>query len=428
MPSARADRTTGWPARYSVRFRARLLFPCDGSNARSTVRAPRSGAASGGRSRIGVGGAKANGRGVSRLEDLVLLLVMPRPEQGEAGIAAWLQAASRNLDGYRPQPSVIRRSRNERGMQVEARRWTAEPFLPLSPGWQPRDTLMLAPDGRLVLCRLDGERHLRRKPNDTIVDEIYALHPLAAPTVEQLRIVRERALAGLYPLGYEHWSQLPAEQRRELVRFGGSWQDASAALADVDGPERVEALQLFLGPEAAPKLRADVQEAGFQGHLRPGTDVLAWLLAQPDWNLQPGLVTMARTAVQDEPAKAWELNAHPNPQVRLRLADLFEGDSDWLGWLAKETDGQVRDRILRALERHHSPAELVEQLQREKDNVRREALGWALVHWSRGITRKQDWAALNRALFTSMGRENRARLKDKLKSQGRLGLRARLLG
>lgn len=378
--------------------------------------------------RIGFTGSKANPRSVPQLQDLAVLLLLPRPEEGEAGIAAWLAAAARNLEGYRPQPSVIRRSRDEHGMRVEARRWTTEPFLPLTYAGQPRESLMLAPDGRLVQCRLDGERHLRRKPNDTIVDEIYALDPLRTPTAEQLGVVRNRALAGLYPLGYRHWGQLLPEQRLELARFGGSWQDAQAALADVDGADRVETLQLFLGPEAAPQLRADVQDAGLRGDLRPGTDVLAWLLAQPDWNLQPGLVAMARTAVQDEADKAWLLNRHPNPQVRLRLADLFDGAADWLGWLAQETDGQVRDRILRALERRHAPAELVEQLLTEKDGIRREALGWALVHWNGGITRTQDWEALNRALFTGIGRENRARLKDKLARQGRLGLRARLLG
>lgn len=364
--------------------------------------------------------------GVSQLQDLAVLLLLPRPDAGEAGVAAWLAAAARNLEGYRAQPSVIRRSRNVNGVRAEARRWTTEPFLPLTAVG--RESLMLAPDGRLVLCRLDGERHLRRKPNDTIVDEIYELDPLRDPTPEQLVVVRERALTVLYPIGYRHWGQLLPEQRQELARFGGSWQDAQAALGDVDGADRVETLQLFLGPEAAADLRADVQDAGLRGDLRPGTDVLAWLLAQPDWNLQPGLVAMARTAVQDEPEKAWALNRHPNPQVRLRLADLIEGPADFLGWLAQETEGQVRDRILRALERRHSPADLVEQLLNEKDPVRREALGWALVHWSRGITRNQDWDALNRALFTSIGRENRARLKDKLARQGRLGLRARLLG
>lgn len=362
------------------------------------------------------------------LEDLVVLLLLPESDCDPDSKAAWLSAAARNLEGFRIQASVIRRSRNLNGSRAEPRRWTTQSFLPLTAPNPRRETLMMAEDGRLVLCRLEGQRHLRRRPDDTIVDEIYEFLPLESPTPAQLDVVRQRVLQGLHPLGYQHWGSLSAEHRRELARFGGGWQEAAAALADCDGPERVEALQLFLGPEAAPSLRGEVQEAGLQGLLRPGVDVLAWLLAQPDWNLQPGLVAMARTAVQDEPDRAWELKSHPNPQVRLRLADLFEGPADWPGWLAQETDDQVRHRILLALERRHGPAELVELLQGETDPVRREALGWALVHWSRGITRKQDWQALNRALYTGIGRENRARLKDKLARQGRLGLRARLLG
>ncbi len=276
--------------------------------------------------------------------------------------------------------------------------------------------------------RLEGQRNLRRRPDDTIVDEIYEFRTLDQPAPAQLDVVRQRVLQRLYPLGYRHWNSLSGEHRRELARFGGNWQDATAALATCEGNDRVETLQLFLGPEAAPSLREEVREAGLAGHLRPGVDVLAWLLAQPDWNLQPGLVTMARTAVQDEPERAWALNGHPNPQVRLRLADLYEAPADWLSWLARETDDRVRDRILLAMERRHEPAELVDRLVSEKDPVRREALGWALVHWNRGITRRQDWQALNRALFTGIGRATRTRLKDKLARNGRLGLRARLLG
>ncbi len=366
--------------------------------------------------------------GVLNLDDLVVLLLLPSPEGHPTRVDRWLEVAARNLEGYQAQPSVIRRSRNLQGTQAEARRWTTELFLALTPATPRRETLMLTRDGVLTLRRLEGQRNLRRRPDDTIVDEIYEFLPLEHPTPAQLDIVRQRVLQGLYTVGYHHWDRLSTEHRRELARFGGNWQDATAALATCQGNDRVETLQLFLGPESAPGLREEVREAGLAGRLRPGVDVLAWLLAQPDWNLQPGLVAMARTAVQDEPERAWALNAHPNPQVRLRLADLFEAPADWLSWLARETDDQVRHRILLAMERRHEPAELVDRLVREKDPVHREALGWALVHWSRGITRRRDWQALNRALFSGIGRENRSRLKEKLARNGRLGLRARLLG
>jgi len=365
---------------------------------------------------------------VLNLDDLVVMLLLPSPQTDPTGVRRWLEVAARNLEGYQAQPSVIRRSRNLQGTQAEARRCTTEFYLPLTPATPRRETLMLTRDGILTLRRLEGQRNLRRRPDDTIIDEIYEFRPLEQPTPVQLDVVRQRVLQRLYTVGYHHWDSLPAEHRRELARFGGNWQDASAALATCQGDDRVETLQLFLGPEAAPGLRQEVREAGLAGQLRPGVDVLAWLLAQPDWNLQPGLVAMARTAVQDEPARAWTLNAHPNPQVRLRLADLFEAPADWLSWLARETDDQVRNRILLAMERRHEPADLVDRLVCEKDPVHREALGWALVHWNRGISRRQDWQALNRALFSGIGRENRTRLKEKLARNGRLGLRARLLG
>lgn len=365
---------------------------------------------------------------MSHLEDLVELLILPPVQEGPSEVARWLEIASRNLEGFQPQPSVIRRFYNARGIQAEARRWTTEPYLPLTPTTPRRETLMLSREGSLHMRRLEGQRNLRRRPDDAIVDEIYEFQSLDNPTPAQLDVVRQRVLRGLFPTGYQKWDLLSERHRQELVRFGGGWQDAVAALECCEGSERVESLKLFLGPQAADSLRQEVQLAGLEGRLRPGVDVLAWLLAQPDWNLQPGLVAMARSAVQDDPENAWALNRHPNPQVRLRLADLFEGPADWLSWLAQETEARVRDRILRAMERRHDPADLVDQLQREKDPVRREALGWALVHWNRGITRSQDWRALNRALYSGIGPENRNRLKEKLARQGRLGLRARLLG
>ncbi|MGI5843670.1 MAG: HEAT repeat domain-containing protein [Candidatus Xenobium sp.] len=365
---------------------------------------------------------------VPHLEDLVCLLILPPSEGNREEVSCWLEVAVRNLEGFRPQPSVIRRSHNVMGARAEARRWTTESFLPLTPTNPRRETLMLGSDGWLHLCRLEGQRNLRQRPNDTIVDEIYEFQRLENPTPAQLDVVRQRVLLRLFPVGYQQWDLLSTQHRQELVRFGGGWQDAGAALERCEGIERVETLQLFLDQHAAESLRQEVQHAGLQGRLRPGVDVLAWLLAQPDWNLQPGLVAMARSAVQDSPEEAWELSRHPNPQVRLRLADLFENPADWLSWLARETDDRVRDRILRVLERRYDPADLVDQLHSEKDPVRREALGWALVHWNRGITRNQDWKALNRALSSGIGRENRTRLKEKLARQGRLGLRARLLG
>jgi hypothetical protein len=364
------------------------------------------------------------------LEDLRLLLLPPQasddPDQTLAARSRWLAAAARTIRGYRQQPSVLRRTRNIRGSSVEVRRWTREAYVPLSPAGP--QTLMLSPQGELVLRRLDGVRHLRRRVDETIDDEIYVFVPLPQPESAHLERVRLRALADLHPLGYQNWKELDWPRRQALAAFGGGWKDAAAALRTVCGDERTRSLELFLSEEAHPQLREAVMAAGLRGELRPGADVLAWLLAQPDWNLQPGLVAMARTAAHEDPQAAFRLHTHPNPQVRLRLADLLTGPVDRVGWLAAEKDDAVRDRILRAMESHHSLPELVEKLASETDPVRREALGWALVHWGRPISEAREWEALNKALFARLGPHNRRRLKQKLQSAGRLGLKARLLG
>lgn len=335
--------------------------------------------------------------------------------------------AAQSLKGFSTQACVLRRSNNHGICQIEVRRWSNEEYLPLSNPAAGADMLLLGADGMLVLRRMDGTRQLRNKPEDQIVDEIYVFNRVVEPTSAQLNAVRRRAIGMLYPLGYENWLSLTAKQRRILVSFAGRWENAALALEQCQGRDRVEALQLFLGPHAAKSLRNEVITAGAQGRLRPGADVLAWLLAQSDWNLNPGLVNMAQSAVEDEPEKAWALTTHPNPQIRLRLADIYTASGDLLGWLMQEQDLAVRGRVLLAIERRLLPRHLVAQIKKEKDHSRREALGWALVHWSTGISQLQDWQAMNRALFEPIGSKNKAELKDKLNQHGQLSWKARLL-
>lgn len=363
-------------------------------------------------------------------DEIRTLLAIPPPE---ADPREWLQTAARNLDGYRPQALVIRRSLRSGKRQAEARRWSRHLYLPLAPAGD-GGRLMLRRDGWLEVCRLDGIRRLRNRPGDTIRDEIYAFHPVPHPQPAQLEAVRRALLLRLYPQAYRSWRFLGRRERLALVEFGGGRAEALAALASVQGRERVETLALLLSPQAQAGLRREVLEAGLEGEVRPGAECLPWLLSRSDWNLQPALVAMARCAVEDEPEAAWHLRRHPNPRIRLRLVDLLasrpagSAPGSWVDWLAVESREEVRERILRAVERDHTPAELVEELLAEGDPVRREALGWVLVHWNPGVLGRRDWEALNRALFSGLGADNRARLREKLASHRRLSLKGRLLG
>lgn len=350
--------------------------------------------------------------------DFLTLLLLPET----AETSTWLELAARTLPGYQPQPTVVRRTRTEGAPEhLEVRRWSPEPYTHL--GAQ----LLLSPEGGLFLSRLEAVRHLRRRADSTIEDEIYELVSLPEPSREQLELVRSACLALLVEEGYTRWADLSWEQRLALARFGGSGEQANQALALSSPADRLGTLQLLVGEEAHPELRAAVQELARQGGLKAGIEVVPWLLGQSDWNLCPDKVALARSAVQDDPTGAWELRSHPNAMVRLRLVDLIElSEFDWLEWLARETDPAVRDRLRQSLERLYTPAQIVEKLMQEKQAMRREALGWVLVHWKGDIQRSDDIKALNRALSARLGGENKSRLRGKLSRMGQLELKARL--
>ena len=371
---------------------------------------------------------------VSPFEALKELLIIPPNQSNQA--SAWLKLAVANLQGFATQPEVIRRSINSGGMHAEVRRWSEFRYLPLAakPIVPNLQGLYLGSDARLYSRTRDGKRFLRNDPGDKIVDEIYIYNPLEELHPEHLAIVQHKVVAHLLPLGYVNWNLLPQAQRESLVSFGGDWLNAQAALASIDGADGEgsedyqQTLQLFLSDKVHPKLRQSVLNAGLDGRLHPAPDVLAWLLAQPDWNLDPCLVAMARNAAADSPEHAWLLIRHPNPQVRLRLIDVYAGEADWLEWLVCENDEKVRSRILGVIEQNYAVTDLTAQLAAEKNQARKEALGWALAHWRSLIETDADWQALNNALFMGIGKSNRKELKEYLAKHKKLSLRGRFFG
>lgn len=320
------------------------------------------------------------------------LLLLPRAEDTDP----WLQLAAETLQGYQPYPTVLRRTRTEGSPeQVEVRRLSPEPYLSLG------SQLLLHPSGQLFQCRLEAVRHLRRRADSTIEDETYELTPVEVPSAEQLELVRHHCMDRLLSSAYASWDQLDWEQRAELARFGGGLEQANQALALCAPSERLRTLQLLLVSQ--PHL--------LDGGLKAGVEVVPWLLGQNDWSLKPDRVALALSAVRENPAGAWELRNHPNALVRLRLVDLLDlSQYDWLSWLTAESDPPVRDRLRQAVERLHTPSQIVDLLMTDSVAVRREALGWLLVHWKGDL----DLKALSRALTAKLGGENKSRLKGKL--------------
>ena len=369
---------------------------------------------------------------MAAFEDLSALLLLPQSAESNLAVDAWLQLAARNLEGFRAHPAVLRHTVSGRSAAVEVRRWSKEEYRALTAPGPEGERLMLGTDARLTLCSLERIRNLRNRPDERIYDEIFQFDALDNPGPEHLLVLQRAIIARFFQQGFSYWGRLNGLQRRRLAAQPAGWQEAAAALKASRDTDEAETLELFLSEESHARLRDEVLAAGGKAQLRPTADVLPFLLTRPDWNLNPGLVRMAQSACEDDPARAWELHTHPNPQVRLRLADLLAplppAVWDALGWLAAESEDQVRERLRQVLERRSTPALLVEQLVAEQDRNRREALGWLLVHWSRAIEGSQDWGALNKVLrYSQLGSENRSRLRRKLAQVGKLSLRARWL-
>lgn len=297
----------------------------------------------------------------------------------------WLARLARLLRGFRPVPLVLRHQivtrQGRYQADVEVRRWSEESYLRLSEGKREQH-LWLDAAGRVWFSQLQRKRWIRQLESEQIYDEILSLVRIPQPDLDHLELALTRLISQRGALFWQVWERLSPEQHRRLVAVAQTWEvlqpalESSAALAQA-------ALPLLLSPDAHPATRMALLSAGAQGSYAPPAETLPWLLLQVEWNLDPGVLGLARAALQRHPQQAWSLRAHPNPAVRRRLAQLLPARQPWLDWLSQEAEGSVRQTLRLRLEEELPAAQLVEQLTLETDAARRGALGWLLVHWSR---------------------------------------------
>lgn len=323
------------------------------------------------------------------------LLTLP---SSQSAALRWLQLAAQVLQGYQAYPVVVRHTL-ERGAtpQREPRRWTETPFFRLDERDDPSGALLLDPQGRLYQAVLQRRRWIRQGPQINVYDEVFDVERLARVQATELEQVMSALIRQQGLLFWSRWSEFAAEQRQRLVRVAQPW-DVLASGLQAHGDTAREALPLLLGPAGHPDSRAALLHAGCHGHYAPPAETLPYLLVQVEWNLEPGLLGLARGAIAADPQGAWAWRVHPNPVVRRRLAQLLESGQEWLDWLAAEADPDTREALRRRVEAECRPEELVEALLCAQPPSRRAALGWLLTHWSQPWQPPASWKLAQRSL------------------------------
>lgn len=312
----------------------------------------------------------------------------------------WLKEVAAVLTGYRPCPMVLRHQvRPQLGRysaEVEVRRRSQEGYLLLN-----APHLLLDGRGRIWSSQFQRRRWIRQSAEEQVYDEVFQLVEVPQPEREMLELVLRRFLEQRGRDVWLQWEFLDDLNREKLVRAEHSWEVLDVALS---GPERaLQILPLLLGPCSAPKNRSLLLKAGEEGRYTPPAEALPWLILQVEWNLSPGVLGLARAAIARHPQTAWEVRRHPNPVVRRRLVQLLPERQPWLDWLTHEADSEVRQALRLRLEQEYHPAQLVDLAALETDPVRRAALGWLLVNW----TRPSATPGLTRVLAQVWGRGGR---------------------
>lgn len=343
------------------------------------------------------------------LERQAYIFLLNDPLPGEA--RCWLRMAYPLLDRSAKAPRFLRRFKSEG--RDEIRRAYPEPLKALGRG------LYLGPGG-LVYRALP--QLLRTLQGGRAEDYKFEYRPVSC-TSAVVSQIRELLAPQLREAAATWWSQLDTRQRSRVLRLGGDRRLVGAVLQETPPEGRLELVELLLGEESHPQLRTDFLAAATEGEFNCGPEVFSWLLGREDWNRCPGLIGLARTFVEQDPDRAWEMHRHPDVRRRDHLLDLLEGEEhDWLGWLEVETELWIREKLMTRIQKRYSCAELVSQLSTEKRPQRRRVLGWVLANWP--CAGSGDRRHLKSAL-RKMEKEQRTLLRTRLKRNGRSFWRVR---
>lgn len=302
--------------------------------------------------------------------------------------AGWLGRVAPLLRGFRNVPLVMRHHVVAHKAVVEVRRWSESGYVRLD------EALWLCAQGDLWLAQPQKRRWIRQHVGEHIYDEVFALVRVLRPSAAQLELVLDRLMSQHGGVFWAAWASLSMEQRARLARVEHGWDVLRPALEAC----AVEILPVLLSSEAHPRSRAALLEAGVDGSYAPPAEVLPWLLLQVEWNLSPGVLGLARASILRYGGQAWELRSHPNVVVRRRLVQLLPSRLPWVDWLMAESEPSVRQALRLRVETDCELAVLAEQLRFESDPVRKGALGWLLMHWSKPVESRRIFQSVERAL------------------------------
>lgn len=318
--------------------------------------------------------------------------------------AGWLGRVASLLRGFRNVPLVMRHHVVAHKAVVEVRRWSDSGYVRLD------ESLWLCASGQLWSAEPQKRRWIRQHVGEQIYDEVFALSRVARPSLSELELVLDRLMSQHGAVFWAAWEGLSVDQRARLARVEHGWEVLQPALEG----RAVEILPVLLSSEAHPRSRSALLEAGVAGTYSPPAEVLPWLLLQVEWNLSPGVLGLARASIARYGGQAWELRTHPNVVVRRRLVQLLPSRLPWVDWLMHESDPGVRQALRLRVEQDVELSVLAEQLRFESDPVRKGALGWLLMHWSKPVESRKIFASVERALS-----EPQREILDRRRREGR---------
>lgn len=331
----------------------------------------------------------------------------------------WLTTAVKHLSGFENQPCVIRRATNNPSVNDEIRRRSEDKFLQI--GTTESFPLLINEEGSLFIRELDGQRVIHPGTNDEMVDNIYVYTHIDIPQPDQLEQIRRLMISRLYRIGYMNWTELGSAEKEELVSREGGGQEAAQALELLKDADQTETLELFVSNKANKTMQKELWICGSKGELSLNAGALGWFLRNPEWERSESLQSIAKHIVRSYSEESSRYILHPNPAVRLHLADLIENTDSLLDWLKIENVRSVRHRILIQLQTLISAEALVQKLKdaarlSPPDDDLLKVIGWVLVSWTFVSASPKDAEAFKEAVKFDIGKANVEALKAKLKN------------
>ncbi len=355
----------------------------------------------------------------ANLEQVKRLLNLPH---SKADWTQWTETFLQLIPSsfFKPQPILIRTCVREQETTFHIRRNSRMIYLALSPDILERtQTFFLSPEGHYHYSRVKIERPIKDSTTQRTVDRTLEILPCPYPE-QQVALEAQQVVASvLKETGYQNWSQLTNNEKRQLVALGYSPRDIIIALQQ-SPPEQLQlTLELLLKKELTTDEASEFEKLLHNLSSPLPLKCLGWVLQHPSWSHSSYLLAFSEKLIAHYPRELASYIEHPDPGLRLRLAQLHPKTVNLAKWYASETDDNIKLTILTMLRKYASLQNIVDSLIQAQNPAEAKSLCHIFLGWSSSEPFHSQ-ELLDKFSSLKLSKPLKAALSQRLKEQGLL--------